>query len=50
MEIFVIVALAMLALLVHQHRKNSVRRFERVRLRRDVRSTYGQTDVPEDRC
>ena len=50
MEIFVIVALAMLALLVLQHGSRSVRRFERVRVRRDARSTYGQTDVPEDRC
>jgi Tfp pilus assembly protein PilE len=50
MEMIVIAALAMLALLAFQHRKNAVRRFERVRVRRDARSTHGQTDVPEDRC
>jgi hypothetical protein len=50
MEFFVFVVLAMLALLILQHRKNSMQRFERVRVRRDARSTNGQTNVPEDRC
>lgn len=50
MEIIVIVGLAMLVLLVSQHNKASVQRLERVRARRDAPSTFGQTDVPDDRC
>lgn len=51
MEMIVIVGLAMFALLVSQHKKASAQRFERVRERRDApSSTFGQTDVPDDRC
>ncbi len=50
MEMIVIAGLAMSALLLFRQRKGSAQRLERVRSLRNARSTYGQTDVPEDRC
>lgn len=50
MEMSVIVSLAMFTLLVFQQRKRSTQRFERVRSKRNARSTFDQTDVPDDRC
>ncbi len=50
MEMIIAAGIAMLALLVLQHRKGFSQRVARARTLRNEPSTYRQTNVPEDRC
>jgi hypothetical protein len=50
MEMIILTGLALLALLAWQQRKGSTQHLRRVPVRRNMKSTDRQTDVPEDRC
>ena len=50
MEMFVIAALIIGALMVSQYNKAAARRVKRVPVRSNTESSYRQTSVPDDRC
>ena len=50
METVIIAVLAALAVMAIQYRKTWTHRVKRVRVRTDSRSSYRQTNVPDDRC
>lgn len=50
MEVIVMVVLAALTVMAIQYRTTSAHRSRRIRVRADSRSSYRQTNVPDDRC